>query len=728
MTAAALNWLARLHALYWGARADAAVSSGLQKQGCYWYLNTRFEEHERMPNKGWEGRLRLAARALDARLKADPAAIDRPRRRKGGQHDYHEGRLDWLCRLSILRQGVRRQGSRLLLVLRLGYARGGGLLLKGYHQDLSQLLIAQGDTPPELNKLEDALELAYADLGRWMSGWGWWGHAGMLRERILKLLDKLDGGSALKGGEAEYKGRGDARVSVMTMHNFDEPHNRIKQPRSPPETERRDRVAHAQSVHSTNAHLLRLAPLLLRAARMGVHTISFSRRAALSLRPSNARQYQVTDESRALLLLATDYLLAATLLSGVLCNFLYYSLMAGFLTADRSELCLLRAISSLVAAAGAVYLVALLPRPVLVASTAVYLGVSLNFSCWWAAIWLQLQTKGVGAVLPADLAHALRNERPIDWLRRKSPDLSFFSKLRQVVTLLLLPEEDLDRALALLPPSRASAYSAAGSSTLCPRRSAASARRGQGARLPTRAPRRAAEWSQQWSRQQQQSSCRRRQTGGIHSPRAGDRRAACLCSRVALTALCASPTDDTRVPWRSRDQLPRHTARQPGARRRSGRILCRQRCDQQRRRQRGGAGGARWKPPTTTHRPREAAHAVGRAGCAGRCWLSADHGTTAEVASEGVEFGSFMELENRKCSERRDRQTFSATAVGDRMRGLTSPLSRTAFLKLGTAFAAVTTISPMAAQAQETEYKRVNPIQFIAAARRQDCIIGHWRG
>ena len=77
--------------------------------------------------------------------------------------------------------------------------------------------------------------------------------------------------------------------------------------------------------------------------------------------------------------------------------------MVGFLTA--AEACCLGRCAS--------------PRPV--ASTAVYLGVSLNFSCWWAAIWLQLQTKGVGAVLPADLAHALRNERPIDWLRRKSP-------------------------------------------------------------------------------------------------------------------------------------------------------------------------------------------------------------------------------------------------------------------------------------------------------------------
>ena len=61
---------------------------------------------------------------------------------------------------------------------------------------------------------EDALELAYADLGRWMSGWGWWGHAGMLRERIVKLLYKLDGGSALKGGEAEYK---DAVMRVFPL-------------------------------------------------------------------------------------------------------------------------------------------------------------------------------------------------------------------------------------------------------------------------------------------------------------------------------------------------------------------------------------------------------------------------------------------------------------------------------------------------------------------------------
>ena len=73
---AVLTWLARMHAEYWGARADAAVAptaeGGLQAQGCYWYLDTRPDEHEAMPTRGWEGRLRRAARVIDLRLKADP--------------------------------------------------------------------------------------------------------------------------------------------------------------------------------------------------------------------------------------------------------------------------------------------------------------------------------------------------------------------------------------------------------------------------------------------------------------------------------------------------------------------------------------------------------------------------------------------------------------------------------------------------------------------------------
>ena len=39
---------------------------------CYWHLDTRSEEHAQMSGKGWMGRLKLAARAIDARLKLDP--------------------------------------------------------------------------------------------------------------------------------------------------------------------------------------------------------------------------------------------------------------------------------------------------------------------------------------------------------------------------------------------------------------------------------------------------------------------------------------------------------------------------------------------------------------------------------------------------------------------------------------------------------------------------------
>lgn len=72
--AAFVKWLACLHAMYWGARADDASSptgGGLQAQGCYWHLDTRPDEHNRMKSLGWLGRLKLAARAIDLRLKED---------------------------------------------------------------------------------------------------------------------------------------------------------------------------------------------------------------------------------------------------------------------------------------------------------------------------------------------------------------------------------------------------------------------------------------------------------------------------------------------------------------------------------------------------------------------------------------------------------------------------------------------------------------------------------
>ena len=52
-TKAALKWLAKLHATYWGQnRADSGVRQGLQPQGGFWYLDTRPDEHQQMPSHG----------------------------------------------------------------------------------------------------------------------------------------------------------------------------------------------------------------------------------------------------------------------------------------------------------------------------------------------------------------------------------------------------------------------------------------------------------------------------------------------------------------------------------------------------------------------------------------------------------------------------------------------------------------------------------------------------
>ena len=69
---AVLSWLSTLHAATWGSKADEYVKQQLvQPIGSYWHLDTRPNEHNAISNRGWEGRLKLAARAIDERLKRD---------------------------------------------------------------------------------------------------------------------------------------------------------------------------------------------------------------------------------------------------------------------------------------------------------------------------------------------------------------------------------------------------------------------------------------------------------------------------------------------------------------------------------------------------------------------------------------------------------------------------------------------------------------------------------
>ena len=75
-------------------------------------------------------------------------------------------------------------------------------MLAAYHAALATAL---GDTSavPGLPALADALEVAYADLARFMSGWGFWG-ADYLEARARAVMDRVDGGTPLATVE-EYE-------------------------------------------------------------------------------------------------------------------------------------------------------------------------------------------------------------------------------------------------------------------------------------------------------------------------------------------------------------------------------------------------------------------------------------------------------------------------------------------------------------------------------------------
>ncbi len=148
------------------------------------------------------------------------------------------------------------------------------------------------------------------------------------------------------------------------------------------------------------------------------------------------------------LLGAADYGMAGTLMSGVLYYFISYNLVPD----GRFELYLLRAASALLASAALLVLtVQLLSRPVLAASAALYAGASLNVSCWWTALMLRLQDGGLGELLPEPLHYVLLEMRPIDWLRSNSWTV-LVTRLRQLVPVMLLPDDELHHAMELLPP------------------------------------------------------------------------------------------------------------------------------------------------------------------------------------------------------------------------------------------------------------------------------------
>ena len=200
-------WLAKLHATYWGgARADEAVKRGLQAQGCYWHLDTRPDEHARMSTSGWMGRLKLAARAIDLRLKADPMQSVCHGDAKGANIVYASGEGGAAVPLVYDFQYCGKACVAKDLAYFINVDAGSAQeqpLLRLYHAELSRLLAAQGDAAPSLDAVHTAHELALCDWRRFSEiGLGGWGD-GSANRKVQGLLDRLDGGKSL-GSEQAY--------------------------------------------------------------------------------------------------------------------------------------------------------------------------------------------------------------------------------------------------------------------------------------------------------------------------------------------------------------------------------------------------------------------------------------------------------------------------------------------------------------------------------------------
>lgn len=197
-----LSWLATLHASYWGddRSKEIVAKVGLQPIGSYWHLETRPDEHKNMPNTGWEGRLKLAARAIHTRLhERDPMqCIIHGDAKDANILVVPDGIA--MCDFQYCGKGPPTIDLAYYFCCSVGRDCNDSTLVEYYLERLKERL-PEGAFVPTLQQFNDSLDLAYCDFYRFMSGWGFWGSGG--EDRIHAVLDRLDGGSKLNS-EQEY--------------------------------------------------------------------------------------------------------------------------------------------------------------------------------------------------------------------------------------------------------------------------------------------------------------------------------------------------------------------------------------------------------------------------------------------------------------------------------------------------------------------------------------------
>jgi hypothetical protein len=221
-----MRWLANLHSEYWGNdRADKAVALGIQEQGTYWYLETRPDELDAIPNHGWEGKLKQAASRIDMYLKRDdcfPTVVhgdaklanilfqyveeEEPSTSSNNNNNNNDNDNDndngddnvLQCKPLVYDFqycGKASCGKDLAKFLTCGTnAKDEEALLQLYHQELIGHLRKKWNMDdselPSYERLAIVVDISICDLGRFMAGWGWWGID--RKQKIMKVLDQLD--------------------------------------------------------------------------------------------------------------------------------------------------------------------------------------------------------------------------------------------------------------------------------------------------------------------------------------------------------------------------------------------------------------------------------------------------------------------------------------------------------------------------------------------------------
>ena len=205
-----VKWLAKFHAATWHRSHD----NNVQAVGSYWHLDTRPSEWQDMPRHGWEGRLKRATKAIDARLKRDPLQCWVHGDTKDANILYTPQSSELaFCDFQYTGRGPpSRDLSYYFCSSHVDDLDEQTALLDIYYHDLvgylkeknAMSVTSRNETTPQQQidplptrqQLDESMELAYADFCRFMCGWGYWGYD--LSSQVKATLDKLDGGKMLE--------------------------------------------------------------------------------------------------------------------------------------------------------------------------------------------------------------------------------------------------------------------------------------------------------------------------------------------------------------------------------------------------------------------------------------------------------------------------------------------------------------------------------------------------